>query len=215
MSSLIQSLKRSGALLILHDYRLGHTRDLSGNARHGVGTDLRWERRGVTFPLGTSQILVTTDATLNALTSSTWFVWAESGNHLFTSTGKALFSKGSANASCQYIVRSYSSAGDSRIRLSSYASNRDIIGNSRVNRPPAFYGFTLDSAAAGVTYVDGIARATLAGTISFTTNTDNLTIGALGGPANQVDLKYLAFACVNRVMTSLEHAQFYAEMART
>lgn len=216
MSSIIQTMKRTGALLLLHDYRLGHTRDLSGNARHGVGTDLRWWRRSVGFPLGTSKILVANDATLNALTNCTFLVWVAGGRRTFGATGNYIAAKGTGATTSHYTIRNMTSGND---RLALYSSTNvrvaTVASAPRIFYGPVFMGLEVNTATACLVYADGKLYYTTAGSLTVVTTNDDLTIGALGGPANQTNLRLHAFAIVNRVMTSLEHAQFYSEMCRT
>jgi len=193
--SIIQDLIDEGALVLYHDYRSGSLRDWSGNGNDGTGTDVQWTNRGLKFPVSTSKVQVAHSAGLSPPAG------AIVGFGRFTSCESEIL----VNKDNEYGV--YVS-GTPKIYMKDYSGvDRWVAATIAGKR---CLGVNFEDGEKAAFHVNGSHVGDGNDTNTITADTNALTIG---GPSSNLLSVLEAVLIVNRVLTSTEHAQLYAELA--
>jgi len=219
--STILDLKAEGVLKLWHDYRLGHTQDLSGNANHGsfgASVDQPFSRQGLVAPaggrgLGTPAIdltgtnKLTVVVGLRHIQNATNHIFVElSPNQGAITTGFLIYQNSASQA--QFVF-----TGDVGLATISLPI-QDIFEDGQM----AYVGCSMDKSLGNLAvkvYREGVYQG---GSAVYAANTNNFGDHSLFfGARNQATLPcnsvLQGIILVSRVLTADEHLSVYKELA--
>ena len=206
MNSLIQKLKNEGNLRLYHDYRTGHTQDLSGTGNHGVsvaGTVIFNGNAGASFRETYGRVQVTDSASLEP-TSLTLVVLLQ--DMIGDMSGFSMFLSKEGVSGYVYAFMLYNSGsiglyGASLSSLSTALLHKKCLAVSATRgSKPIFY---TEGVYAGLGVVDYNTTATGAGGLSVGN-------GRIGLQPCLCSIK--AALVISRICTATEHALLYNEL---
>jgi len=218
--STILDLKAEGVLKVWHDYRLGHTLDLSGNSNHGTfgaAVDQLFTRQGLTVPfdgrgIGTPTIDLTGTAQLSVVFAARQL--RSAANEIFVE-----FSPNQGSETTGFLIYQNSAAqiqvlctGD--IGLSSIVFPvQDMLGDGQMPYMGVSYDKALNVGAIKV-YRDGVyVNATLADVNTNNFGDHSLFFGARNRSTLPCNSMLQGIILVSRVLTADEHLSVYKELA--
>jgi len=199
---IIDKLKAEGVLKLYHDYRAGHVQDLSGNANHGVMTDIVWTGQGISFPVD-AKITVADSAELQ-LTEGTLVVFGDFSSS--KGNGRLLSKRDGGGTNYEFFIRSttgfqiYDGTDNSIIASDIYSKKYFAVNISDGEIPE---GFT-----------DGISIGTYDTALSLSKDDASLIIGNYTTGGASTNNIFKAALIINRKLTATEHAELYAELER-
>jgi hypothetical protein len=219
--STILDLKNEGVLKLWHDYRLGHTLDLSGNANHGTFAPVinqPFSRQGLAVPLG-GRGVATPSIDLTG-TNKIGFVFGarqiqNSANQIFIefSPDHNAVTTGficAQNASSQLL---FQAKGDLGSTVATPAI-QDVLGDGQYSYVGASYDKSLTLAGIKI-YHNGDYLTAAGGSVANTNNFGNhsLFFGARNQSTLPVNAVLQGIILVSRVLTADEHRAVYKELA--
>jgi len=218
--STILDLKAEGVLEVWHDYRLGHTLDLSGNSNHGsfgAPVDQSFSRQGLAIPLGgrglgtpaidlTGTDKLTVVFGIRQLQNATNEIFVEfSPDQSAVTTGFLIYQNSAMQA--QFIC-----TGD--VGLSSVVFPiQDMMGDGQTPYVGASYDKSLAAGAIKVYRNGELAGATLADVNTNNFGNHSLFFGARNQTTLPCNSVLQGIILVSRVLTADEHRAVYKELA--
>lgn len=202
MTSIIDSLKAEGVLVLYHDYRTGHCNDLSGNGNDGTPAATTWASNGIQFTAA-GEVTVADAAELQ-LTEGTLVVLLD-GLHTHTGDGQVLIAKRDVGGTNYYFYIANTPA----IRLYDGANHRNI--NTDLTSKKCF-AINLKNGETPEGFVDGLSIGNFSGAVAISVDNAPITIGNLYTDNNPMNTPMQAALIINRKLTATEHSQLYAEL---
>jgi len=198
----IQDSIDDGSLVLYHDYRAGHTQDLSGQGNHGTNTGY-WATDGLQFG-ATDEVTVTDGgaATELQLTEGTIVVLG----HWARQTTQARFVVKRDGGGTNYTFKVHDAE---KIALFDGTNSR-IVSCDITDKK--YLAINFKNGETGEGFADGVSLGSLNGSHAIAVNDANLIIGnyfAGGYPADNTISAVLIF---NDRLTATEHAKLYAEL---
>jgi len=210
VSGFIQELIRSGNLVLWHDYRAGHTQDLSqNNSNNGViNGNCVWEGNGLRFVDATAYVEVPHHASLNVTDATIVMLKPKRRNYAL----------GIGSPNLGYFVKEFGGAG---LILRVYLNaNRLAVhdgANARwsgiaYNDDERYVGMSSLAGTKIVGYREGVSIGLFNDVSSIPTSTHNVYIGICAAAMPYLGTMQ-SVMLINRVLTAAEHAQLYDELA--
>lgn len=204
LGGILRELQIEGVLALYHDYRAGHTLDLSGTGNNGTLTGT-WTKNGVHCRVSGANITVADAASLQ-LTVGTLALLADFETFDAT-TERRLISKRGAGGT-NYDLR----AINSNVTLYDGVNTRFITTTTNGVK---FIAVNFGDGTTAEGFFNGSSRGLFSGNSSITANNQGLQIcntsvnplAFLGSPA-------YAAVIVSRKLTAAEHARLYYDLAR-
>jgi hypothetical protein len=201
-SSFIQDSIDDGSLVLYHDYRAGHTQDLSGQGNHGT-SDAFWSTNGLQF--STNEEVTVTDggaATELQLTEGTLIVIGEWS----AQTGDTAFFVKRDAGGTNYQFRIFDSTN-----LGFYDGVAErLIATSVIGKK--YVAANFKSGENWEVFIDGISGGTAAASSTVTGDDADLIIGNWYLGTKPLDGPLQAVLIFNDKLSATEHAQLNAEL---
>ena len=203
-TSLLQSLIRSGELVLYHDYRSGSFRDFSTQGNNGTpSAGVQWEGgKQIRFP--GNGVVAVADAAELQLTQGSIVVLGDFTKQVASNN---LVSKRDAGGT-DYAF--YVGAVATNITFYDGVAERHIASSIVGSKCVAC---TFSSGSAAELFVDGLSRGLFVGVSTVTVNDAPLNIGNNWLLSNGISTPLSAVVIVNRVLTATEMSVLYGELA--
>jgi hypothetical protein len=202
MMGIIDTLRAEGTLVLLHDYRAGHCRDLSGNGNHGTPTDVVWSRDGA-LPIATTSRISVPDSDELQLVEGALIVFGPFAANISNERLIVKRDAGGTNFSFYKNDTSllmYDGAGISNVAVTTNGKKCLAVNFESGEKFEAF--------------ADGVSQSLSAAAMTFTKNDAPISIGnRYNDGMDFLHSTLSAVLIVNRKLTATEHAAVYAELA--
>jgi hypothetical protein len=204
MSSIIQELVSEDSLVLYHDYRAGHAKDLSGQGNDGVISG------GFLCP----------DGLIHADSADVTTVSDNANLQLATGSIFVLVDLQNMRADYDQVLVSKRDAGGTNYALSIDKSTQKLIfydgSNSRSSTSTVLgaksLGATFATNYAAIAYMDGVSDGAFDGASTVTVDDADLTIGGIWTSNYQQQNPIGAVVIVNRILSEGEMARLHGEL---
>ena len=216
--SFIQQSIRDGSLVLYHDYRLGHARDLSGNGNNGtLVAPAQFQRNGVFIEASNATAAITVPYAASIAPSQ------ETTVSLFAG-GYGPWPAPGPTTLTQYIR--YNGVGDfhgvrfnvgttiNRIVLDNPTTTTTMTTSAGRLSSARYFGVNQSDGGSPSAYINGDLAASSVTLQVFTGAANTLYIGNYSGGSRGVGGCYSAFMLFNRELTATEHARLYGELMK-